>query len=156
MFDEIFIPSFRQELDVIFVWVKSHHSSWTSPLQVMLISDILGNSLSAAILIHTHQINNYLSFWVWSIICFPSRLVDEIPQVVSFLIFNVGQKMFLSAIEKQTEIKCLWLYLFGNGPIFVSRLVRWTRFLGGQFSHIWCRSENISLYYTLLRCYHWF
>lgn len=94
----------------------------------MLISDILGNSLSAAILIHTHQINNYLSFWVWSIICFPSRLVDEIPQVVSFLIFNVGQKMFLSAIEKQTEIKCLWLYLFGNGPIFVSVL------LGGRDS----------------------
>jgi hypothetical protein len=37
------------------------------------------------------------------------------------------------------------------GPIFVSRLVRWTRFLGGQFSHIWCRSEHISLYYKLLQ-----
>ena len=48
-----------------------------------------------------------VSFWVWSIICFPSGLVNEIPQVVSFPIFNVGQKMFLSAIEKQTEIKCL-------------------------------------------------
>jgi hypothetical protein len=77
-----------------------------------------------------------VSFWVWSIICFPSSLVNEIPQVVSFLIFNVDQKMFLSAIEKQTKIKCLWRYLFVYGPIFVSRLVRWTRFLGGQFSHI--------------------
>jgi hypothetical protein len=63
-------------------------------------------------------------------------LVNEIPQVVSFLIFNVDQKMFLSAIEKLTGIKCSWRYLFVYGPIFVSRLVRWTRFLGGQFSHI--------------------